>query len=160
MNFLSNPWVAKLLWLGPLLLVVIAVGLVRAGGQQRSAAEAGVRVEATLDTLVVRERSEITRGAARLRYTLPGETTPTVRTVELPLAFLKELEEQEATTPVPIYVQAGNDQIVLESHARGQWIMTYAFAGMSAMGALGLAWMVWGWNRLLMRQGDPAHASG
>ena len=151
----ANRPVARLMWIGPLLLLAICGALVRAGLEQRDVATRGVVVSATLDSLSVRERSEITRGAAYLRYTPPGEAAPVVRAVELPLSFLKELEGREGQ-PVAIRVRPGDDQIVLVGHERGQWMLTLSFAGMALIGALGLAWLVGAWNRYLAREGDPA----
>jgi hypothetical protein len=48
-------------------------------------------------------------------------------------------------------------QVVLASHARAQWVMTFAFAAMALVAAGGLAWLVGAWNRYLAREGDPAH---
>ena len=72
------PLTARLLWLGPLFLFVIAVWLVVAGREQRAAAERGTVVQAVIDTVDVRERSEITRGDVRLRYTPPGAAAAAV----------------------------------------------------------------------------------
>ena len=158
MNFLSNPLVARLLWAGPLLLLVIAGALLRAGLAQRAVAAGGIEVPAVVDSLAVRERAEITRGAAYLRYTPPGEAAPVRRAVELPLSFLKELEGREGET-ITLRVRPGTDQIVLAAHGRAQWMMTLSFAAMALLGAIGLGWLVAAWNRLLAREGDPATRS-
>lgn len=155
MNFLSNPLVARALWLGPLLLAVICVSLVRAGVEQRAVSERGERVGARLVSLNVRERSEITHGTARLRYTPPGATAPVERSVELPLSFLKELEGREGETLMLRALPDGGP-VVLDAHPRGQWVLTFAFAAMALVGAVGLSFLVAGWNRLLAREGDPA----
>lgn len=155
MNFLSNRIVARLLWALPLLLLIISALLVQAGLEQHTLAERGDRVEAEILEVFVRERSEITRGDVRLRYTPPGAEAPIERRVELPLVFLKELEGQEGST-LPIAVVPGSDQVLLETHPRAQWIMTFAFAAMSLLGAVGLGGLVGGWNRFLAREGDPA----
>ena len=155
MNFLSNPLVARLLWALPLLMLVIAVSLVLAGTQQRDAAEQGTTVEAEVVSLTVRERAEITNGTVRLRYTPPAATAAIERDVELPLSFLKELEGREGEI-IPIRMREGSDQIILGEHSRAQWIMTFSFAAMALIGAIGLAWLVAGWNRFLRTHGDPA----
>jgi hypothetical protein len=155
MNVHPNRPVARLMWIGPLLLLALGAWLVRAAVEQRAAAEGGEVVTATVDSVSVRERSEITRGAAYLRYTPPGEAAPVVRAVELPLTFLRDLEGRVGE-PVRIRLLAGSDQVVLAEHARAQWVMTSAFAAMALFGALGLGWMVGAWNRLLAREGDPA----
>ena len=159
MNFLSNPLVARALWLLPLLLLVIAVALVRAGIEQRETAETGETVQAAVTGLDLRERAEITHGTVALRYPDPASGDTLDRFVELPLAFLKEIEAayaQDSSLVVPIQVREGTDQIILGAHPRAQWMMTFSFAAMSLFGALGLAWMVAGWNRYLAREGDPA----
>ena len=159
MNFLSNPIAARLLWALPLLMAVISVGLLRAGLEQRETAESGQTVVAEVVDLEVRERSEITRGAVTLRYTPPGEAEPVVRPVELPLAFLKDIEAEykaDSALTVPIQVREGRDQVVLGAYPRAQWVLTFSFAGMALIGALGLTWLVAGWNRFLARDGDPA----
>lgn len=154
MNFLSNPIVARLLWLLPLLLVVIAVALAQAGAEQRQIAESGQSVVAEILEIETQQRSEISRGHVGLRYQLPGEAV-VERVVELPMTFLKELEVNRQES-VAIRVLPNSDQIVIERHMRGQWIMTLSFAAMSLFGALGLAWMVGSWNGYLRRHGDPA----
>ena len=159
MNFLSNPVVARLLWALPLLLVVISVQLVRAGVEQREVSEAGVEVQADVLGLDVRERSEITHGMVHLRYSMPSSADSVERYVELPLAFLKEIESayaEDSSLVIPLRVSEGSDQVVLNAYPRVQWVMTFAFAAMAAVGAIGLAVMVRGWNRFLATEGDPA----
>ncbi|MFN3597477.1 MAG: hypothetical protein ACK41D_09440 [Rubricoccaceae bacterium] len=155
MNFLSTPLVARLLWLAPALMLVISVALVRAGGEQREIAESGTTVEAEVLDVYVRERSEITRGDVQLRFTPPGADAPVERRFELPLAFLKDLEQREGET-IPVLVRPGDDQIVLGQYSRVQWVMTYSFAAMAFVAALGLSLLVAAWNRYLARKGDPA----
>ncbi|MEM1055925.1 MAG: hypothetical protein AAGI52_10400 [Bacteroidota bacterium] len=159
MNFLSNPLVAKLLWALPLLMLVISVGLVRAGMEQRETAEAGISVDADVTAIEVRERSEITHGMVRLRYPQPSQVDSVERWVELPLAFMKEIEagyEEDSTLSIPIRVSETNDQIILRAYSRAQWVLTFAFAGMAFIGFAGLSALVGGWNRFLSREGDPA----
>jgi hypothetical protein len=162
MNFLSNPIVARLMWALPLLLVVIAVATTRAGFEQRAVYRGGTTVTADVLGLDLRERSEITHGAVRLRYTMPGATAPTTRTAEMPLVLIKEIEaDLDALRPgqtlrVPLLVSAGSDQVVLGTHPRGQWLLTFSLAGMALIGAVVSGLLVRGWNRLLARDGDPA----
>lgn len=159
MNFLSNPLVARALWVLPILLVVISIGLVRAGSAQRAVAESGIGVDAEVLDVEVRERSEITHGMVKLRYTPPEASAPVERYVELPLAFMKELEEafaEDSALVVPIRTTADSDQVSFNAYSRVQWVMTYAFAAMAAVGALGLSLLIGGWNRFLAREGDPA----
>ncbi|MEM0962423.1 MAG: hypothetical protein AAGK21_07825 [Bacteroidota bacterium] len=162
MNFLSNPIVARLLWALPLLLVVIAVATTRAGIDQRAVSEQGEAIVAEVTGLNLRERSEITTGQVRLRYTPPGQTAAIERDVELPIILLKEIEVDYLTTPdgetmtLPIIASAESDQIVLGTHQRGTWLLTLSLAGMAAIGAIVSAFLVGGWNRFLAREGDPA----
>ena len=162
MNFLSNPIVARLLWALPLLLLVIAATTTRAGLQQRAVYEQGETVTADVLGLDLRERSEITHGAVRLRYTMPGASTPTLRTAEMPLVLIKEIEAGLNATPegqtyrVPLLVSTETDQVVLGTHPRGQWLLTFSLAGMALIGAVVSGLLVRGWNRLLARDGDPA----
>ncbi|MGB3543309.1 hypothetical protein [Rubrivirga sp.] len=165
MNFLSNPLVARALWVLPLLMAVIAVATTRAGFQQRDVAESGTVVEAEVTGLNLRERSEITTGQVGLRYAAPGAET-VEREVELPIILLKEIEADLLATPegetliLPIVVSDASDQIVIASHRRGTWLLTFSLAGMAAIGALVSALLVGGWNRFLTREGDPALRSG
>ena len=162
MNFLSNPIVARLLWALPLLLLVIAATTTRAGFEQRAVYEQGETVTADVLGLDLRERSEITHGAVRLRYTMPGASTPTLRTAEMPLVLIKEIEAGLNATPegqtyrVPLLVSTETDQVVLGTHPRGQWLLTFSLAGMALIGAVVSGLLVRGWNRLLARDGDPA----
>ena len=166
MTFLSNPVAARLLWALPLLLVVIAVATTRAGLEQRAVAERGQTVEAEVTGLTLRERSEITTGQVRLRYTPPEAAAPVERDVELPIILLKEIEADLAATPegqtlrLPIVIAEGTDQIVLGTHRRGTWLLTLSLAGMAAIGAVVSAILVGGWNRFLAREGDPALRTG
>jgi hypothetical protein len=152
--------IARALWVLPLLLFVIAAALLRAGLEQREVATSGATVEAEVLEVYTRERSEITRGHARFRYTPPGATAPVERTVEMPLTFLKALEARGEGAVVPLRVLDDRDQVVLADHVRGQWILTLSTAAMALVGALGLVWMVGGWNRYLDRHGDPAVIPG
>ena len=159
MNFLSNPIVARLMWVLPLLMLVIAAVLTARGFEQRETAEFGVGVDAEVLDVEVRERSEITHGMVKLRYTPPEAAAPVERYIELPLAFMKEIEanyDADTSLVLPIRVQPGSDQIILDAFSRVQWVMTFAFAAMAAIGAIGIAWLVGGWNRFLSREGDPA----
>ena len=166
MTFLSNPVAARLLWAIPLLLVVICVATAWAGIQQREVSESGQTVDAEVIGLNLRERSEITTGQVGLRYTPPGAAAPVERDVELPIILLKEIEVDYLATPegetmrLPIVVSADTDQIVLASHRRGTWLLTFSLAGMALIGAIGSALLVGGWNRFLAREGDPALRTG
>ncbi|MCH8031016.1 MAG: hypothetical protein IIB09_04270 [Bacteroidetes bacterium] len=154
MNFLSNPIVARLLWALPLLMFVISGALLRAGLGQKNAADYGEVIEAHIDSLDVRERSEITHAAVYLTYTLPDGTHVESRKVEMQLVFIKQLEGREGET-IQIRVDVESGQIVQNEHRRAQWVLTFSFAAMALIGALGLSWMVAGWNRFLKREGDP-----
>ena len=162
MTFLSHPVAARLLWLAPLLLLVIAVATAWAGVQQRAVDASGAVVEAEVTGLTLRERSEITTGQVGLRYTPPGAAAPVERDVELPIILLKEIEvdlnavPEGETLTLPIVVSDETDQIVLASHRRGQWLLTFSLAGMALIGAVVSAVLVGGWNRFLAREGDPA----
>lgn len=161
-NFLSNPVVARLLWALPLLLLVIGIATTRAGVAQRAVAAGGQTVPAEVLDVMLRERSEITRGEVRLRYTPPGEAAPVERAVEMPLVLLKEVEadflarDTTQAFTVPVLVSQGSDQVVLGAHPRGQWMLTFSLAAMAFVGALVAGALVAGWNRLLAREGDPA----
>lgn len=155
MNFLSHPIVARLLWAMPLLLLAISAYLFWAGTEQRGAANEGVAVEAEVLGINTRERAEITMGSVQLRYTPPGEAEPVERDIELPLTYLKSIEAR-GYEQMTVRVVPGQDQIVLEPYKRGQWVMTFSFAAMALIGAIGLAAMVRGWNRFLHTHGDPA----
>ena len=159
MNFLSHPLVARLLWVFPLLLLAISAYLFWAGSEQHAAATEGVAVQAEVLDIVTRERAEITMGAVRLRYTPPGATAAVERDIELPLTLLKSIEARELEE-VTVRIVPGRDQLVLEPYKRGQWILTFSFAAMALIGALGLGVMVRGWNRFLRTHGDPAEAYG
>ena len=99
MNFLSNPVAARLLWVLPLIPLAVAVFLLPRGFEQRETAEAGVPVDAAVTAIEVRERSEITHGMVRLRYLPPAAQDSVERWVELPLAFMKEIEGLYAADP-------------------------------------------------------------
>ena len=162
MNFLSNRIVARLLWAMPLLLLVIAGTTAYAGFEQRAVYERGETVTADVLGLNLRERSEITHGAVRLRYTMPGDAQPTLRTAEMPLVLIKEIQAGLDATPtgqtyrVPLLVSPTTDQVVLGDHPRGQWLLTFSLSGMALIGAIVSGLLVNGWNRLLAREGDPA----
>ena len=155
MNFFSHPLTARLMWALPLLLLVISVSLVRAGLGQREALRSGEVVEATLQDVFKRERSEITRGEAVLAYTPPGAAAPVERRVELPLTFLMELEPRIGET-VRVRQVPGEKQLLFDSFARAQMRLTFINAAMAFMGFLVAGALVFGWNRFLAREGDPA----
>ncbi len=159
MNFLSHPIVARLLWAMPLLLLAISVYLLWAGSEQRAAATSGEAVQAEVLEIYTRERSEITMGQVRLRYTPPGEAAAVERTIEMPLTILKSIEARDLGE-ITVLARPGHDQIVLAPYQRGQWILTFSFAAMALLGAIGLGVMVRGWNRFLRAHGDPAFATG
>ena len=162
MNFFASPVFARLLWVLPLIMVVITVATTRAGLEQRAVWQSGDTVEAEVMGLNLRERSEITTGQVGLRYTPPGAASPVERQVELPIILLKEIEADLLLVPegetmtLPIMTSADSDQIVVGTHPRGTWLLTFSLAGMAAIGALVSALLVGGWNRFLAREGDPA----
>lgn len=162
MDFLSNRLVARLMWALPLLLLVIAGATTVAGLEQRAVYTGGTTVTADVLGLDLRERSEITHSAVRLRYTMPGATAPTLRTAEMPIVLIKEIEADLNALPdgqtlqVPLLVSETSDQVVLGTHPRGQWLLTFSLAGMALIGAVVSGLLVRGWNRLLARDGDPA----
>ena len=164
MDFFGSRLFARLLWFAPMLMLVIAVALVFAGLDQRRVSEQGTEVMADVEGLTLRERSEITRGEVRLRYLFPGTADSTRVAAEMPLVLLKEIEADlgaagDAGLQIPIRVSPDSDQVILGNHARGQWVLTFSFAGMALIGGIGLLFLVGGWNRFLARQGDPGAAA-
>lgn len=158
MNFLSNPIVARLLWVLPVLLFCISGYLLWAGLEQRDAATDGVPVQAEVLSIDTHERAEITSGEVRLRFVPPGETVAVEQAVEMPLTFLKSIEARDLQE-VTVLARPGHDQIVLEPYKRSQWILSLSFAVMALIGAVGLSVMVRGWNRFLSQHGDPANVA-
>ena len=154
MNFLSNPIVARILWLFPLLMLVISGALLRAGLGQKNAADFGEVIDARIDSLDVRERAEITHAAVFLSYTMPDGTVVERQPVEMQLVFIKQMEGREGET-IQIRVDEESGQIVQNEHRKAQWMLTLSFSAMALIGALGLVWMVAGWNRFLEKEGDP-----
>ncbi|MEL7169874.1 MAG: hypothetical protein AAGN64_11060 [Bacteroidota bacterium] len=156
MNILSNRLFARALWVLPLLLLTICVSLVRAGMEQLEVLREGTTVSAEVVEVFTRERAEITYGELRLVATPPEATQPESLAVELPLTFLKDVEARDPET-MDIVMTAGSEQVVLVPYQRQQVQLTFINAAMALVGFLGLAPMVFFWNRTLAREGDPAN---
>jgi len=145
-------FVARLLWALPVLLIVLALALTKAGFDQRRTLEEGIPTMGTISNVEIKSRSEITYGHLDVSVTLDDGTQLT-RTLPLPLSLLHKVREQ---TVLPVRVLPGSDQpILIEEIARAQWRMSFIHAGMAGVGVIMLIIGVGAWNRYLNREGDP-----
>lgn len=148
--------VARLMWLGPALLVAISIALLRAGFDERTTLESGTLVTAEVVDVNIRNRADVTYGHIDLRVPTPeGEVIE--RRLPLPLSLLIPLEDEKELAVW--YQPASSTDVVIDFIARAQWKMALIHAGMSALGAILLAIGVFAWNRFLGREGDPADVS-
>lgn len=147
--------VARLMWLAPALLVVIAISLLLAGSDQRTTLESGEPAVARVIDTEVRNRADVTYGHIDLRVPSTSGDSTDVR-LPLPLSLLLGVESEKT---LDVRLLPDTDQpVVIERIARAQWRMSYIQASMSLLGALLLVWGVWAWNRYLAREGDPSEA--
>jgi hypothetical protein len=156
MNFLSNPIVARLLWIFPLLLYVVAGFLFVASSSIRLTLENGEAVQAEVVEIHTTERSEYTDARVTVRFASPESVEPRVETLTLPLTLVKHLDDAERVT---VRLLPGADhEVVIEEIARPQWRMALIQSFFALFGAVGLSVMIFLWNRMLRRTGDPAAA--
>jgi hypothetical protein len=148
--------VARLLYVLPALLAVIALALVRAGLDERQTLERGSLYTAEVVDVEIRNRADVTYGHIDLSIPLEdGETLE--RRLPLPLSLLTPLEGRQQ---VDVRVLPGSStDVVIDFIARAQWRMALIHSAMTAVGAILLFIGVLAWNRYLAREGDPAHQS-
>lgn len=139
-------WVARLLWLAPVLLVVITVSLIWAGFSLKNTLESGVVATARVVDVKIRNRADVTYGHIDLRVPNTSGDSTDAR-LPLPLSLLMSLE---GAPTVEVRLLDHTDQpIVIDRIARAQWRMSFINASMTLLGALLLVWGVWSWNRYL-----------
>ncbi len=144
--------IARLLWALPILLFVIAGGLLWSAREIHRTATQGELALAEVVEFDAQSRAEITYGHVRLKATLPGGEART-EDVPLPLSLLYFIEGKDSVA-VRILPESGRSMVV-EEVARVQWRMSLIHAGMSIFGGLLLSIGVGAWNRYLKRHGDP-----
>ncbi len=141
-------WVARLLWLAPVLLVVIGLSLIRAGFSLKNTLESGTVVTARVVDVSIRNRADVTYGHIDLRVPdTRGDSTDA--RLPLPLSLLMSLEG--APTVEVRSLEDTEQPIVIDRIARAQWHLSFINASMCLLGALLLAWGVWSWNRYLAK---------
>ena len=148
-------FIARLMWLLPLLLAVIALALTRAGFEQRRTFEEGEPAVAQIVHVEVENRAEVTYGEIELQVPL-SDGAILARTLPLPLSLLNAIRDRET---LDVRIRPGASQeIMIAEIARPQWRMSFLHAIMASVGMIGLVGGVGAWNRYLNRHGDPGAA--
>lgn len=146
--------VARLLWVFPLILVLLAYHQTRVALDLRATWEAGEPATAEVLELEMSNRMDVVYDWVSLRVTMVDGTVFERERLGMPHSLAPRLEGKE-TLNVRV-LQGAAQPIVIEEIINAQWRIAAVQALMAFFGALFLGFGVAWWNRYLRRQGDPA----
>jgi len=145
-------FIAKALWLVPLLMFIYSFYLLRAGLDQKSTAESGFQTTAEVTKVDVGQRSEITYGEMDLEF-VDSDGNQVAETLPLPLSLLFMVRDEK--TVEITYDPDSSKPVVINRISRALWRMSLINALICFVSALLLIIPVFLWNRYLKKHGDP-----
>lgn len=139
--------VAKVAWIAPILLLLLAINQVFVAVDIRETLNSGQRAVATVTDYDRVDRADVTFGYISLSVTLPDGSVIEKEKMSLPYTLLPRLEGE---TELPVIVSPGADQeIVIEEIASTQWKIAAIQSSMALLGSIMFGVGVLAWNRLL-----------
>ena len=149
--------VARLLWVFPGLLFLLAINQAIVTMNLRETVRAGAVVRAEVVAFSTTDRADITMASVHLR--LPGtDGSHTEHVLPLPITFVRSLEGNDS---LDVFLPGNPSQeVVIAAIGRAQWRLAGINGGIALFGCILLSWGVYAWNRYLHRKGDPAEVAG
>ena len=152
----STRVIARLLWVFPALLLLLALHQWNAAQDLRATLENGQPATAQITAFESSGRVDVSYDWVSLRVTLPDGQVLEQEQLSFPHSFVPLIEGKET---IDVRVLPGADQeIVIAPIGRAQWRLAAINAAISLLGFLMAAAGVFAWNRYLRRRGDPAEA--
>ena len=149
--------VARLLWVFPGLLFLLAVNQAVVTMNLRETVRTGAVVKADVAAFSTADRADITMASVRLRVP-EADGSHTEHVLPLPITFVRSLEGSDS---LDVFLSGGQSQeVVIAAIGRAQWRLAGINGGIALFGCILLSWGVYAWNRYLRRKGDPAEVAG
>ena len=157
--------IARLMWVLPALLLLLAINQAKVARDVRHTLEAGLPATAEITNVQKENRVDVTYDYVDLRVVLEDGRVLTKETLSLPHSLFPLIENQE-TVEVRVLPGAAQEIVIASTGgpearlvARPQWRLAAINAAMSFIGFVIFAAGVFAWNRYLGRRGDPAERS-
>ncbi len=150
--------VARLLWILPAFLLLLAVHQAKTAYDLRHTLRHGERALAEVTKVETSNRVDVTYDYVNLRVHLDGGRIIERNNLSLPHTLISEVEGKE-TVAVRVLPDAPQE-IVIAAIGSSQWHIAAIQAAIAAGAALLFAAGVFAWNRYLKREGDPAFRNG
>ncbi len=147
---------ARLLWVFPGLLLLLAANQATVTLELRETVRSGVLTKAEVVSLSTTDRADITMALVRLRVP-EADGSHAEHALPLPITFARALAGSDS---LDVFLAPGASQeVVIAEIGRAQWRLAGVNGGVALLGALLLSWGVSAWNRYLRKNGDPADAA-
>lgn len=150
----STHIVARLLWIAPLFLALLAGHQGKTAYDLHRTLTHGEEAMAEVTEVHSENRVDVTYDYVDLRVHLEGGRVLEREKLSLPHTLINQVEGKKA---VPVKVLPGAPQeVVLAELGHSQWRIAAFQAVFAAVAALLFGVGIYAWNRYLHRQGDPA----
>lgn len=154
-------WVARALWIVPLILFLLGLNQAKVARDIRNTVLNGQTADAEVIAEQIENRTEITYDYVSLRVELPDGRVIEQDKMSLPHTVAEDvktkLDVQTGTPHIAVKVLPGSPQpLVIAYMGQTHWRIAAINAAMCFLGFLLLSFGVFAWNRYLRRRGDPA----
>ena len=157
MALTTSRTVARLLWIIPILLFLLALNQAKVAYDLKQTWDHGTPAMASVTEYDESNRVDVTFGYLNLRVPLPDGGVLVKRKMSLPTTLLPRVADKKE---LAVHVRAGAPQeVVIDALMPAHWQIAAAQAAICLLGAGLLAFGTYAWNRYLKRKGDPAMRS-
>ncbi len=143
-------FVARVLWIVPVILVVLAINQAMVAWHLRATWDRGQPAMAKVLNFESTNRADVTYGYVDLRVELAGGETITRERMSLPQVMWSRVRGLDS---LAVRVRPGAAQeIVIDRLMPGHWLIAASQFGISLLGALLFLTGAWFWNRHLRQK--------
>ncbi|GAB5519329.1 MAG: hypothetical protein RhofKO_15800 [Rhodothermales bacterium] len=150
----TNLLIARLMWVIPVGMLLLAINQVNVVFDLQSTLEEGTLVVADVDTVVTTNRSEIAYDYLDLSVPMPSGDTLRVEKMTLPHSLFTHVQDEKK---LDVRVMPGAAQEVVLVHvADTQWRIAAMNAAICFVFGILAGVGIYFWNKTLREKGDPA----
>ena len=143
-------WIARVLWVLPVLLLGLAANQAKVAIDLKTTWEQGEPAIAEVLAFESKNRADVTYGYLNLRVGLESGQVLTQEKMSLPQVFWNHVEGRDSLA-VRVLTDAAQP-IVIDRLMPGHWLIAAAQVGISFLGAMLIGVGAWAWNVQLRRR--------